>query len=360
MIAEVEREAVLQAIAEFDRLGPDRARVVHGYGAGAYKLRRRGRVYDSKAVMGVAVGLQHDVEPPPPSTFSGGLGHAVRRLVQLGFVVERAGVPVSEADIAIPTRLSTRASADLRLYVCRPTGERAIKACRDHGFGALLSPLFSRKNKAGTRKLVDMSGYTVAPEGMPYVLDNGAWVCFEAGKPWSETPFLRLLERAESFPRPPEWAVLPDVVGAGPRSLELSESWHDAHAGLARRWLLAVQDGMTVEQVREVIERRELAGIFVGGTRSWKWRSLPRWAELGLDLGCTVHVGRVNGEEKAARCRDLAVSSIDGSSVSRFSVNAAKLARPCDGDDSPERGLEAEIRAREALLVRQLPLLDED
>mgnify|MGYP000532335692 CR=1 FL=1 len=66
MIAEVEREAVLQALAQFDRLGPERARLVHGYGPGAYKVRRGRRVYDSKAIMGVAVGLQHDVEPLPP------------------------------------------------------------------------------------------------------------------------------------------------------------------------------------------------------------------------------------------------------------------------------------------------------
>jgi len=352
MIADVERGAVLQALAEFDRLGPERARQVHGYGQGAYKLRLGRRVYDSKAVMGVAVGLQHDIEPLPPATFSGGLGHAVRRLVQLGFVVERAGVRVRDADIAIPTRLSTRASADLRLYVCRPTGERAIKACRDHGFGALLSPLFSRKTKAGTGKLVDMSGYTVAPEGMPYVLDNGAWAYFMAAQQWSDKPLIKLLERAKSFERPPEWVVLPDVVGAGPRSLALSESWHAEHADLASRWLLAVQDGMTAEQVREVIERRELAGIFVGGSTSWKWRTLPRWADLGLELGCTVHVGRVNGQRKAELCRDLGATSIDGSSVARFAVTATKMARPCDGDDSP-------ARARGNAKPRQLGMLED-
>jgi len=352
VIADVEREAVLQALAEFDRLGPERARQVHGYGAGSYKLRLGRRVYDSKAVMGVAVGLQHDVEPLPPATFSGGLGHAVRRLVQLGFVVERNGVRVRDADIAIPTRLSSRGRADLRLYVCRPTGERAIKACRDHGFGALLSPLFSRKTKAGTSRLVDMSGYTVAPEGMPYVLDNGAWAYFVAGQPWSDKPLIKLLERAKSFERPPEWVVLPDVVGAGPRSLALSESWHAEHADLASRWLLAVQDGMTVEQVREVIERRELAGIFVGGSTSWKWRTLPRWADLGLELGCTVHVGRVNGERKAELCRDLGATSIDGSSVARFAVTATKMARPCDGDDSP-------ARARGNVKPRQLGMLED-
>lgn len=346
MIAEVEREAVLQALAEFDRLGPERARQVHGYGAGAYKLRRRGRVYDSKAVMGVAVGLQHDVEPLPPSTFSGGLGHAVRRLVQLGFVVERNGVRVCDADVAVPTRLSSRRSADLRLYVCRPTGERAIEACRRHGFGTMLSPLSVRSSRGG---LSDMSGHVVVPDGLPYVIDNGAWSAHCACMPWSEAPFVRLLERTRDFAAQPGWVVLPDLVGAGPESLARSLRWHEQHGELAERWLLAVQDGMTVEQVRDVIVDRNLAGIFVGGSTAWKWAKLPDWAELALDLGVVVHVGRVNSLRRAELCRDLGVTSIDGSSVSRFAVNAAKMARPCDGDDRPTRSPRVVERARRTI-----------
>jgi EAL domain-containing protein (putative c-di-GMP-specific phosphodiesterase class I) len=95
---------------------------------------------------------------------------------------------------------------------------------------------------------------------------------------------------------------------------------------------------MTVLEVRRALERHRLGGIFVGGsagpgTPKWKWRTVHDWAELGLELGVRVHVGRVNGERRAALCRDLGVTSIDGSAVSRFAVNGTKMGRSCDGTE---------------------------
>lgn len=335
MIQTVSREAVLAAMAECDRLGRARFLAVHGYWSGAYQVRRGRATYDSKAIMGVAAGIEHDCEPLPPSTFSGGLEHAVRRLVLLGFEVRRRGVVVELDDIAIPDRFSLARAPELRLYVCRPTSERSIAACHEHDFGALVSPLFVRKNKSGTKRLVNMAGYTTPLEGLPYVIDNGAWACHQTGDTWSDGPMIQLLERLADRDDEPRWAVLPDIVGGGVRSLDLSLGWHAEHRELAPRWLLAVQNGMTPALVRPHIESLGLAGIFVGGSREWKWSTLEEWAELGIDLGCIVHVGRVNGERKARRCRSIGVSSIDGSSVASFSVNATKMARPCDGDDTP-------------------------
>lgn len=354
MLAAVTREAVLEAMGQCDALGRQRFLAVHGYWPGRYVVRHRRRTYDTKAIIGVAAGLQHDCDPLAPSTFSGGLEHAVRQLVVLGFDVRRGADRVELDDVAIPRRLGSRVPADLRLYVCRPTSEKSIAACKAHGFGSLISPLFARKLKGGGVKLTNMAGYTTPLEAAPYVVDNGVFSAWEAGEPWTEAPLIKLLERVATFERSPEWAVLPDRIGEGPRSLELSLRWHAEHAELADRWLLAVQNGMTVDQVREAVVSRGLAGIFVGGTSSWKWETVPWWAGLGLDLGVTVHVGRVNGEAKARRCRHLGVSSIDGSSVARFSVNATKLARPCDGSTElePERAADARARCR----VVQLPL----
>jgi hypothetical protein len=331
VIASVTRETVLEAMRQCDALGRDRFRAVHGFGrATSYEVTYRRRRYDSKAIVGVAAGLELG-EAPSAGEFSGGAEHAARRLVLLGFRVLRDGQPLEPADVAIPTRLSaSRLLPELRLYVCRPTGARAVEACRRHGFGAMLSPLAD-----GRTGLADMSTYTSAPEGMPYVLDNGAWSAHQAGQPWPEAPLLRLLDRVSRLERGPEWVVLPDIVGAGLASLYKSKRWHDAHGGLASRWLLAVQDGMSVSQVARTLDDHGLAGIFVGGTTRWKWESLPDWAALGLDKRLLVHVGRVNSLHRAQLCRDIGVSSIDGSSVSRFAVNASKMARPCDGDGGP-------------------------
>ena len=331
MIAAVTRESVLAAMRQCDELGRDRFRAVHGFGrATTYEVTYRRRRYDSKAIIGVAAGLERG-ESPAPAEFSGGAEHSARRLVMLGFKVLRDGQPLGLEDVAIPTRISTsRLLPELRLYVCRPTGNRAVEACRRHGFGAMLSPLSD-----GRAGLADMSTYTSAPDGMPYVLDNGAWSAHQAGQPWPEAPLLRLLERVSRLERGPEWVVLPDIVGGGLESLDKSRLWHDAHGGLASRWLLAVQDGMTVEAVARALDDHGLAGVFVGGSTRWKWESLPDWAALGLDKRLLVHVGRVNSLHRAQLCRDIGVSSIDGSSVSRFAVTAQKLARACDGDGGP-------------------------
>lgn len=54
------RNAVLKAIAEYDRLGRDEFLAKHGYGpARKYVLIHKGRHYDSKAIAGVAFGIQY-------------------------------------------------------------------------------------------------------------------------------------------------------------------------------------------------------------------------------------------------------------------------------------------------------------
>lgn len=339
-LAALTREAVLAAIEECDRSGREAFLAWHGFGRSAvYSLEYRGRRYPSKAVAGVALGLES-------ASFSGGAEHSARALVRLGFRVRRGGRLLTRHDVDLPRRVSLGRSPELRLYVCRPTGERAIEACKHHGFGTMLSPLSVRSSRGG---LSDMSGHVVVPDGLPYVIDNGAWSAHCARMPWSEAPFVRLLERTRDFAAQPGWVVLPDLVGAGPESLARSLRWHEQHGELAERWLLAVQDGMSVAQVRKVIVDRNLAGIFVGGSTAWKWEKLPDWAELALDLGVVVHVGRVNSLRRAELCRDLGVTSIDGSSVSRFAVNAAKMARPCDGDDRPTRSPRVVERARRTI-----------
>jgi 5-methylcytosine-specific restriction protein A len=67
---------------EFDELGRDPFLAKYGYGhAKRYFVRRNGKLYDSKAIAGVAVGFQYpDRGPMLNSEFSGGEGSVVRRL----------------------------------------------------------------------------------------------------------------------------------------------------------------------------------------------------------------------------------------------------------------------------------------
>ena len=86
------REAVLQAIAEADRLGREEFLKKHGFGkARSYYLQVSGRQYDSKAIVAVAFGFQYpDAAPLTWKTFSGGDGAAALALRKLGFVVSDA------------------------------------------------------------------------------------------------------------------------------------------------------------------------------------------------------------------------------------------------------------------------------
>jgi hypothetical protein len=84
------------------------------------------------------------------------------------------------------------------------------------------------------------------------------------------------------------------------------------------------KDGMEESDVRPFLGER--VGLFVGGSTAWKLATLAQWARLGREVGCWVHVGRVNSSRRIAACAGVGATSFDGTSVSRF----AKTLRPLD------------------------------
>jgi hypothetical protein len=118
-------EAVHAAMDEFDELGRDPFLAKYGYGhAKRYLVRRDGKLYDSKAIAGVAVGFQYpDRGPMLNSEFSGGEGSVVRRLEELGFEIVDAGedddalvLPQVEVDAFAETMASEEYARDERDY----------------------------------------------------------------------------------------------------------------------------------------------------------------------------------------------------------------------------------------------------
>jgi hypothetical protein len=59
-------------------------------------------------------------------------------------------------------------------------------------------------------------------------------------------------------------------------------------------------------------------GIFVGGSTAWKLRTLPLWGTLAAEMGCWLHVGRINTARRITLCSLVGATSFDGTSVSRF------------------------------------------
>ena len=86
--------SVRRAVAEYDRLGRDRFLDTYGFGTSRrYFLRLDGKLYESKAIVGVAYGYEHPDEGLLTSAqFTGGVGPsgAATQLQQLGFeIVDR-------------------------------------------------------------------------------------------------------------------------------------------------------------------------------------------------------------------------------------------------------------------------------
>lgn len=137
--------------------------------------------------------------------------------------------------------------------------------------------------------------------GVPWALDNGIFGAWDSGTEWSEEPFYKYLETFAAWR--PLWAVVPDSVGNREETLERWKQHRDAVAAFGVPLAFAVQDGMSVEDVPEGVDV-----VFVGGSTSWKWRSLRMWTENFP----RVHVGRVNSYEALWQCDTAGAESCDG------------------------------------------------
>lgn len=148
---------------------------------------------------------------------------------------------------------------------------------------------------------------------LPFALDNDAYTAWTSGLPWDEAAWRDMLRAVAQSGLAPLWALVPDVVADRDGTLERWERYHGTVAHYGWRTAIAVQDGMVPADVPPS------AGIiFIGGTTSWKWRSLPIWTEA---FPGRVHVGRVNELERLFICERLGVASVDGTGWMRATTD---------------------------------------
>lgn len=138
---------------------------------------------------------------------------------------------------------------------------------------------------------------------LPYALDNDAFTAWQKKKEWSEPAWLEMLQWARMSAYKPMWALVPDVVTNRQATLENWKRYAPVVDAYGWPKAFAVQDGMTPDDVPE-----SAAIVFVGGSDSFKWRTVKTWAKHFA----RVHVGRVNNIEKVWLCEDLGVESVDG------------------------------------------------
>lgn len=145
-----------------------------------------------------------------------------------------------------------------------------------------------------------------------FALDNDAYQSFSNGIPYDFRAWANFLEKVKASGLEPLWALVPDVVGNREKTLE---QWRMFHTVISNDYgwktALAVQDGMTMDDVRECAPDV----VFVGGTTEWKWRTAHEWCR---DFP-RVHIGRVR-HRRLRYCEQIGAESCDGTGWFRESV----------------------------------------
>jgi hypothetical protein len=167
----------------------------------------------------------------------------------------------------------------------------------------------------------------------PYALDNGAFSCWEPdtntfdAEKWeaTERAWHRLVVWSQIAAIKPRWAIVPDVPGNAEATLHRWAEYAPALTSVPRA--LAVQDGMTVEQVRALSPAP--AVVCVGGSTEWKWSTVEMWSKAFE----RVHLLRCNSPTKLYELEAMGIESCDGTGWNR-------------GDRKQTEGLERWARSK--------------
>jgi hypothetical protein len=146
------------------------------------------------------------------------------------------------------------------------------------------------------------------PRRYPWAYDNGAFKDWTAGKKFDREKYLREVLAIPNYSTKPDFLVLPDIVGAGERSLDFSFEWIPHLYKIAPLYL-AVQDGMDARHLEEVSDY--IDGILVGGTLSWKLQTAHSWVDRAHRLNKKCHIGRAGTANRAAWCKRINADSLD-------------------------------------------------
>lgn len=175
----------------------------------------------------------------------------------------------------------------MKIYFTCPTGKRRDDMVEEYGdkFGACL-----------TR---DIFNNTTANK-MPWFFDNGAFSDSQNDRSFNHQKFADKMTDIEfkirfGYIPSPDFVVVPDIVGEGIKSLECSLQWMDhLEQNFPRnKYFLAVQDGMSLTIVEKLLKKRIFDGVFVGGTKPWKYSEGTKWVQLAHKYGLPTHCGGV-------------------------------------------------------------------
>jgi hypothetical protein len=173
----------------------------------------------------------------------------------------------------------------------------------------------------GWRLLVSATGVH-RDEGFAFAIDNGAWTAYQRAQRFDGARFVELLDRLGARA---DWIVVPDVVGDARASLRLTARWLPRVERYGAPMLIGVQDGMTPHDVAAWIAGG--AGVFLGGSTSYKLASAIAWGTWCAERGAYFHVARVNTAKRIRLCQEARASSFDGTSATRYAQTLPLLDR---------------------------------
>jgi hypothetical protein len=153
----------------------------------------------------------------------------------------------------------------------------------------------------------------------PFALDNGAFSCWDMREnkfdeeKWQSMEFdwKALLLWADTTGMPVRFCIIPDYIGNAQETIKKWEYYAPKVKEMGFPLAIAVQDGMTRDDVKALTPRPDV--IAIGGTTEWKWETVEVWARAFP----RVHLLRCNMPDKLDYLMQLGIESCDGTGWNR-------------------------------------------
>ena len=162
---------------------------------------------------------------------------------------------------------------------------------------------------------------TLKPCKCSFVYDNGAYSSYVQNKPFDEKSFLKSLKKTIEYKEYCDFAVIPDIVAGGLKSLEFSMDWF-RRLPRQLKWYLPIQDGMLFEHIEKL---GGFDGLFIGGTKEWKYKYAESWVKYAHNRRLKCHIGRVGTERKVLWAEHIGADSIDSSNFAQNKIHWRQL-----------------------------------
>ena len=194
-----------------------------------------------------------------------------------------------------------------------------IVYCANNGHAHKLKVIRENKNKLGL--MFSIGDSRRVDHGYRFALDNGAFSAYQKNKDWNPELFLHKMNvhvrTSERFW--PDFVILPDIVAGGLESLNRSKEWLKILKHFYqkyRSWYLAVQDGIYPKDIDNDI-LRNVEGIFIGGTKEWKFMTAALWVKWSHEIGKKCHIGRIGNLRALMWAQRIGPDSVDSSNFAR-------------------------------------------